>query len=213
MKDKITINCHSSIKIAGEKIIYIDPYQIKEKTQDADFILITHEHYDHYDVESIKKVMNEKTKIIFPDSMATTILPTFSRTQLVGVVPNETYCIEGLNLETIPSYNTNKNFHTRNKNWVGYIITINKERIYIAGDTDITEENQNIQCDIALVPIGGTYTMTAIEAANLINIIHPKVAIPTHYASIVGTLKDGEIFKENLNKDIECILLIKEEIK
>lgn len=212
MKEKITINCHSSIRIEGEKIIYIDPYKIEDQPNDADFIFITHEHYDHYDLESISKIQKENTQIVFPDSMATKVLGKFPSKQLTGVVPNTSYVINGLAVETIPSYNTNKNFHPKSNNWVGYILTVNGERIYIAGDTDITEENQKIKCDIALVPVGGTYTMNAKEAAELVNTIKPKVAIPTHYACIVGSLMDGEEFKASLNPEIECLLQMKEDI-
>ena len=211
MKDKITINCHSSIKIADNKIIYFDPYKIEETTNDADYIFITHDHYDHYDIDSIKKIMNNNTKIIFPDSMAPKILGQIPANQLTGVIPNETYKIDDLDVETIPSYNPNKEFHPRKNNWVGYIITLNGERIYVAGDTDITPEIQNVKCDIALIPIGGTYTMTPLEAAELINTIQPRTVIPTHYACIVGTYEDGEIFKKQLNSNIECLLLIKED--
>lgn len=210
MKEKITINCHSSIKINDDKIIYFDPYKIEENTNDADYIFITHDHYDHYDIESIKKIMNNNTKIIFPDSMATKVLGVLPSNQLTGVIPNETYKIDNLDVETIPSYNLNKDFHPRKNNWVGYIITLNNERIYIAGDTDATEETKKVKCDIALVPIGGTYTMTPEEASTLINIIKPKTVIPTHYACIVGKIEDGKNFKKQLNNDIECLLKIKE---
>ena len=211
MKDKITINCHSSIKIADNKIIYFDPYKIEETTNDADYIFITHDHYDHYDLDSIKKIMNTHTKIIFPDSMAPMILGKIPANQLTGVIPNETYKIDDLDVETIPSYNPNKDFHPRKNNWVGYIITLNGERIYVAGDTDITPETQNVKCDIALIPIGGTYTMTPLEAAELINTIRPQIAIPTHYGTITGSLSDGEIFKEKIDSHIACQILIKEE--
>lgn len=210
MKEKITINCQSSIKITNDQIIYFDPYKISEENHDADIIFITHDHYDHYDVESIKKVMKDSTKIVIPDMMAPKVLENFSANNVVGVLPNEIYSINGLEVETIPSYNTNKNFHPKSNNWVGYILTINNERIYVAGDTDITEENKKVKCDIALVPIGGTYTMTSSEAAELINIIRPKTVIPTHYITVVGSRKDEENFISLIDNGIECKVLIDE---
>lgn len=209
MKEKITINCHSSIRIEGEQVIYFDPFKIEKESHDADLIFITHDHYDHYDKDSIKKVMKETTKIVIPDKMATQVLGTFPSRNVVGVIPNESYEIEGILVETLPSYNVNKAFHPRNKDWVGYIITLGEERIYVAGDTDVTKENLDVSCDIALIPIGGVYTMTYQEGAELINKIKPKTVIPTHYGEIVGDLSDGEKFSKLLLLDIECFLLIK----
>lgn len=210
MKNKITINCQSSIKISDDKIIYFDPYKITEDNHDADLIFITHDHYDHYDPESIRNIMKETTKIIIPDKMAPIVLKDFKRENIIGVLSDNAYELEDIQVETIKSYNINKQFHPVSNNWVGYILTIHNERIYIAGDTDITEENKKVKCDIALIPIGGTYTMDAKEATELINIIKPKTVIPTHYITVVGTKQDEETFKSLLDKSIECITLINE---
>lgn len=209
MKDKISINVHSSIKISDDLIIYFDPFKIEDDIHDADIIFITHDHYDHYDVESIKKVMNDNTKIVIPDRMATFVLGTFGPCHVIGVIPNEVYDIEGIMVETVPSYNVNKEYHPKSNNWVGYIITLNDERIYVAGDTDMNSDNEKVNCDIALIPIGGTYTCDYIEGASFVNEIKPKVVIPTHYGSIVGDVNDGEKFKELIASNIECKLLIK----
>lgn len=209
MKNKITINCHSSIKITDNKIIYFDPYKIKDNYKDADIIFITHDHYDHFDVDSINKIIKDDTILVIPDKMNVENLLEIKSKNIVKVLPNNTYDIRGYKIETIPSYNINKNFHPKENNWVGYIITINNERIYVAGDTDITSENKKVKCDIALVPIGGKFTMNYNEAAELINLIKPKTVIPTHYAEIIGSKIDGENFKKLISNDIECILLIK----
>ena len=133
----------------------------------------------------------------------------FTKERIVLVKPNENYDVKGLTVKTIPAYNVNKNFHPKENNWVGYLLTIDNITYYIAGDTDITEENKMVQCDVAFVPIGGTYTMTYEEAAELINEIKPKIAIPTHYGLIVGTKEDGQKFAELLNPNITCKIFIK----
>ena len=114
-----------------------------------------------------------------------------------------------MKIETIPAYNNEKQFHPKSNNWVGYIIEINGEKYYIAGDTDITEENKKIKCDVALLPIGGTFTMNYEEATELANIIKPKIVIPIHYGSIVGNKSDAEKFKKLINKEIKCEIKLK----
>ena len=210
MINKISINCHSSIKIKYEKTIYFDPYKIDKKVNDADYIFITHDHYDHLDIQSLKNIAKEETIVVMPTSIPLEKLePVIRKEQIIGVCPNEQYCIDGINIHTIPSYNINKDFHKKTYNWVGYIIELNQEKIYVSGDTDFIEEIKNVKCDIALIPIGGTYTMNSIEAAKLINTIKPKYVIPTHYGTIIGEKKDGENFKNLISEDIECRLLIK----
>lgn len=201
----LEINCHSSIKISERQIIYSDPYKIEKEKHDADIILITHDHYDHYSEEDIEKVMKEDTIIVAPKTAK-----IFNKIKnKVEVIPNEKYEVNGIKIETIPAYNIKKQFHPKANEWVGYILEIEGKRYYIAGDTDITPENQQIKCDIAFVPVGGTYTMDYKEAAELINIIKPKIAIPMHYGSIVGTKQDAENFKKLLNPEIKCEILIK----
>lgn len=201
----IEINCHSSIKIIKGKIIYIDPFRIEKEQNDASLILITHDHYDHYSEEDIKKVINENTVIVAPKTMKVGI----NAKEVIYVEPNKQYEILGIKIKTIPAYNINKHFHPKENQWVGYILEIEDENYYIAGDTDITPENKQVKCDIALVPVGGTYTMTYEESAELVNTIKPRLAIPTHYGCIVGNKDDGIKFKELLNKDINCEILIK----
>lgn len=210
MIDNIEINTQSSIKITTDKIIYFDPFKIEEETHDADLIFITHDHYDHFDVPSIKKVMKGDTTIVIPDSIAPKVLSSgLNNRHIIGVNPNELYNILNYQVETVPSYNIDKQFHPKNNKYVGYIITINNKRLYVSGDTDVTEEVKNVSCDIALIPIGGTFTCTYEEAAKWINKIKPSYVIPTHYGSIVGSLKDGEKFASLLDDNIKCILKIR----
>ncbi len=205
MKDKITINAQSSIKITDDKILYFDPFKIKNETHDADLIFITHDHFDHLDLDSINKIIKDDTIIVIPESCKNKI----NLKNIIPVIPNKTYNLLGYQFTTIPSYNLNKQFHKKEYNYVGYLITIKNEKIYISGDMDATNEAKSVKCDIALVPIGGTYTMDIVEASKLINIMKPKTVIPTHYHTIVGTLEDGIKFQELLDKNIECLLLLK----
>lgn len=210
MINNISINCHSSIKINGEKVIYIDPYKIKEVNKDADLIFITHEHYDYYSSEDINKIKKSNTRFIVPKSMKNRlIIDRISENDIISVDVKNKYNVDDIEFETIPAYNINKSFHPKNSNWVGYIININNIKYYIAGDTDITDEAINVKCDIAFIPIGGTYTMDYKEAATLTNKIKPKYAIPIHYGLIVGTNEDAIKYSNLLDKEIECKIIIK----
>ena len=209
MLEGIKVLCHSSIKFDKGQVIYFDSYKINENYNDADVIFITHSHYDHFSEEDILKVKKEKTKIVIPkDLYDKTIELGFEKENILLAEPNEEYEVNNIKFKTIPAYNVNKNFHPKTNNWVGYIITLDNVVYYIAGDTDITEENKKVKCDVAFVPIGGTYTMTAKEAANLVNEIKPKIAVPIHYGLIVGSKEDEEIFKNNVNNDIDVNVLL-----
>ena len=210
MLDNIEVLCHSSIKINKEKLIYIDPFEINGSPNDADLIFITHDHYDHYSEGDIDKVISYNTTIIAPEGLLTKLLKKGIRKEcIIAVESQKEYIVHGIKFETVPAYNINKKFHPRENGWVGYIIEIKGIKYYIAGDTDITEENKKVKCDIAFVPIGGTYTMNYSEAAELINIIKPQIAVPIHYGSIVGTIEDATNFLNCLNSDIEGIILMK----
>ena len=210
MLDNIEVLYHSSIRINKEKIIYIDPFKINKNYNDADIVFITHDHYDHYSEEDIDKVINENTTIIIPEELLTKLLRKgINKNAIITVEPNKNYMVQGIKFETISAYNTNTTFHPKENGWVGYIIIINGIRYYIAGDTDITEENKKVKCDVAFVPVGGTYTMDFKEAAQLINEIKPKIAIPIHYGSIVGTEQDAIDFIRLLHPEIKGIILMK----
>ena len=210
MLENIEVLYHSSIKINKEKTIYIDPFKIDRNYNDADIVFITHDHFDHYSEEDIDKVINENTTIIIPEELLTKILRKgINKNAIITVEPNKKYIVQGIKFETIPAYNTNKTFHPKENDWIGYIIMLDGIRYYIAGDTDITEENKKVKCDVAFVPVGGTYTMDFKEAAQLINEIQPKIAVPTHYGSIVGTEQDATDFIKLLHPSIKGIILMK----
>ena len=211
MLENIEVLYHSSIRISKNKVIYIDPFKIDKNYNDADIVFITHDHFDHYSEEDIDKVINENTTIIIPEELLTKILRKgINKNAVITVESNKEYMVQGIKFETIPAYNTNKTFHPKENDWVGYIITLDGIRYYIAGDTDITEENRKVKCDVAFVPVGGTYTMDFKEAAQLINEIQPKIAVPIHYGSVVGTKQDATDFIKLLHPSIKGIILMKQ---
>lgn len=211
MLEGIEVLCHSSIRINKEKVIYRDPFRIDKNYNDADLIFITHDHYDHYSEEDIDKVKKQDTVIVAPEELLTKLLRKgFRQDNIITVEPYDVDMELGIKFEAIPAYNTNKQFHPKENGWVGYIIEIQGIKYYIAGDTDITEENRKVKCDVTFVPVGGTYTMDFKEAAMLINEIKPKIAIPTHYGSVVGTKQDATDFIKLLHPEIKGIILMKQ---
>ena len=209
MLESAEVLCHSAIKINRGMIIYIDPFKINQDFNDADLIFITHSHFDHYSEEDILKVKKQNTKIILTNDIVDNAMNLgFDKDDILVVEPNKEYEIDNIKFSTIPAYNINKQFHPRANNWVGYIIDLDKTKYYIAGDTDITEENKKVKCDVAFIPIGGTYTVTYTEAAELINIIRPKIVVPIHYGDIVGNKQDAIEFEKLLDKNIQCKIMI-----
>ncbi|HWR59096.1 MAG TPA: MBL fold metallo-hydrolase [Thermodesulfovibrionales bacterium] len=195
---------HDTFKIIGEKVIYTDPFKIKQGDK-ADIILITHEHYDHCVPEDIKKIQYPDTVIVAPADCAGKLSGNVKIIK-VGDMIN----VAGIEIEAVPSYNTNKTFHTKDRGWVGYIFTVSGKRIYIAGDTDYIPEMKTFKADVALLPVSGTYVMTAEEAVQAALDIKPKIAIPMHYNSIVGTVDDARRFAEGLKGKIEVVILNEE---
>ena len=210
MTENIRVFTQNSIRIeSAQGVIYIDTFKMNEAPHDAAYILITHDHYDHFSPEDIEKVANENTILVVPEKMrlkADKISGIVKRIETV--LPGTGMEIDGLGIEAVPSYNILKPFHPKSAGWVGYILNIDGERIYIAGDTDLTKEAKEVKCDIALIPIGGTYTMDAKKAAELVNIIKPKTVIPTHYGSIVGTAKDADAFAKLVDESIDVNIIM-----
>lgn len=206
MEDKIYVNTQSSIFIDWDKKIYIDPYKISKNYNDADFIFLTHSHYDHFSKVDMEKVINDKTKIVCPFSMKNEVLDLGFSNEVIAVMPGDEIEVDSILISAVHAYNIDKDFHKKSYGWVGYIIMLDDVRIYIAGDTDSNPDIADIKCDIALVPIGGVYTMNVMEAAEFINSIKPKVVIPIHYGSIVGEKSYQDTFKEMVNEDIKVMI-------
>lgn len=201
--NKITINCQSSIKIQDGLTIYFDPYGIKEKVNSiakADYIFITHPHWDHLDMNSINNLVSEKTIIIGPSSVIEKLNNNY---KTLEVKSDHTYNLANISFMTVPSYNLNKDYHPKDAGYIGYIVTLNNIIYYVAGDTDVLDELKGVKADVIFLPVGGTYTMTKEEAVELANDIDPSIAIPIHYGLAVGSVKDAIYFKEHLNKNIE----------
>ena len=203
---------HSGFLVNYGKIIYIDPYQIDSKAAEikADVILITHEHYDHCSIEDIKKIVKPETLIITVPDCQSKLAQTADKVKSVVLVkPGDRFNLLGAQIEVVPAYNTNKKFHAKENEWVGFVIFVNGVKIYHAGDTDIIPEMEKLvglgNIDIALLPVSGTYVMTAEEAAEAANKIKPKIAIPMHYDSGVGTKEDAEKFKSLCKVPVEIL--------
>lgn len=206
--DRFSIRCHSSIRYGGEKTVRFDPFR-EEASHDADVVFVTHGHYDHFSPEDLRRVMKPEAVLVLPESCREAAVEAgFDPARLMTVRPGEAYTVEGIEFCTVPAYNTDKAFHPRENGWVGYVAALEGQRVYVAGDTDDTPEARRVACDIAFLPVGGTYTMTAAEAAALAAALRPKIAVPTHYGCIVGEAGDGEAFAAALPEGIACRRLI-----
>ena len=183
---------HDSFRIEDQgKQLYIDPWKLPEKSVKADYVFVTHSHYDHFSKEDINKIKTDSTKIIGPADVAKEV-----GKNAIGISPDQEITLDQLKIKAIPAYNIGKKFHPRENNWVGFIITLSDGiSIYHAGDTDFIPEMKSLRVDIALLPVSGTYVMTAEEAIEAANAFQPQIAIPMHYGEIVGSQKDAEKFK------------------
>ena len=202
--DRITVNAHSSIRIEGEKVLYFDPFHLKDEPRDADIVFLTHDHYDHLSPEDIARVKKDGTAFVLPASCRAAAEKN-GLTNCVYLTPGEQMQVRGVPVEAVAAYNPLKPFHPKKNGWLGYVVTVEGKRIYVAGDTDENKDNLAVKCDIAMVPAGGTYTFDAKHAAKFVNKLRPAVAIPTHYGDIVGDAGDGDVFAANVDEGITVI--------
>ncbi len=199
---------HSSFKISDGKVIYIDPYNVKPASP-ADLILITHEHFDHCSLEDVKKLLKQNTIIITTSQAKNKLQPIDA--EILVISPGKSYSVDGVTVEAVPAYNVNKfrspgvQYHPK-KDGIGFIVTIDGKRIYHAGDTDFIPEMKDINSiDIAMVPISGTYVMTAEEAAEAVDAINPRIAIPMHIGTLLGSEKDSYRFQKLASTEVEIL--------
>ena len=201
--NQIQVNIHSSVCIRGEKVIYIDPIRIPDEPHNADLILITHPHFDHFSPKDIKKLLREDTVIAVPESIAGIVKFRTGR-EPVRLTPGQPLTICGIPVETVAAYNLNKPAHRKGMGWLGYVLTLGETRVYITGDTDVTPESSAVKCDILMLPVsGGMFTMTAKQAAEMTNQIQPHTVIPIHYGALLGGRTAPEDFRAAVAAGIE----------
>jgi len=206
---KISWLGHDSFKIKNKKTVYIDPYEIKT-AEEAAIILITHEHYDHCSRGAVKRISSAKTTII-TTPVVKSQLSGMKVKEIRTAKPGEKILVDDISVETVRAYNVNKFsspgqvFHPERDEMLGFIVTMNGVRIYHAGDSDSIPEMDRLNVDIACIPVSGTYVMTAEEAAEAAKRIKPKIAIPMHYGSIVGDVRDAERFKKLATCQVEIL--------
>lgn len=203
---QISINSHSSIRTEGKRVLWFDPFQLKTAPHDGDIIFVTHDHFDHFSPEDMEKVSKADTVFVVPKSLAGKL----PKNRTVVLQAGEKAEIEGAHVEAVAAYNVGKPFHAKENGWLGYRVTMDGETLYVCGDTDATPEAKAVQCDVLALPVGGTYTMNAAEAAELAKAIQPKLALPTHYGSIVGSKNDAEKFRELVGNSMQVKLLVED---
>jgi L-ascorbate metabolism protein UlaG (beta-lactamase superfamily) len=211
----ITRFAHDTFRIAGSKVVYTDPFKVA-KNDEAHVVTISHEHFDHLSLEDL-------TKVIHPGS--TIVASLLCKDALGGIKVRDKRFLDPIAritvgtpktgeviIETLPAYNLNKFrepgklFHPPESKGLGFIIRMDGTSVYFAGDSDLTPEMKAVKCDIALLPVSGTYVMTAEEAAEAAAAINPKIAVPMHYGAIVGTVEDARKFKSLVkNCQVEII--------
>jgi L-ascorbate metabolism protein UlaG (beta-lactamase superfamily) len=185
---------HASFRIEdGSTQIYIDPWKLPAGSPKASVVLITHGHSDHYSPEDIARIEQPGTVFVAPSDVSAKL----KGKTVVTASPGHSYTAAGLTVEAMPAYNTSKAFHPRSNGWLGYVVTLSTGvRVYHSGDSDAIPEMQALKVDVALMPCGGTYTMTAAEMAAAANGFKPKVLIPMHWGDIVGSKADAETVKK-----------------
>ena len=190
MSVKVTWIGHASFRIAGaESVVYIDPWKLPDAPHDADIVIVSHSHHDHLSPEDVQKVSKADTAIVGPaDAIA--------KLQAVNAAtPGDRLTLKDVTVEAVAAYNIGKAFHPKHNQWIGVVLTIDGKRIYYAGDTDLIPEMSDLSdVDLALLPVGGTYTLNADEAARACQAIGCAQAVPYHWGDIVGSASDAQKF-------------------
>lgn len=207
MLERIHWLSHDAFRIDGPQIIYLDPYRLGQGNPEADVILITHDHPDHCSPEDVAKIQGQDTTILTIDAAAAKL-----EGDVQIVKPGDSVMVKGIEVMAVPAYNVDKfrspgvAFHPKESGHVGFVVTSNGQRIYHAGDTDHIPEMADLgRIDIALLPVSGTYVMTADEAVGAAETINPRIAIPMHVGRGIGSLEDAQTFQQNA--PVEVVIL------
>jgi L-ascorbate metabolism protein UlaG (beta-lactamase superfamily) len=183
------------MRYAGDGLtLYIDPWGTASDDPPADVILITHAHFDHFQPREIERLLTPETKILAPSDVAKEL-----EGDVTPVVPGQTHEVAGVKVETVPAYNIVEerlDMHPRRNRWVGYVLELEGHTYYHAGDTDALPELESLTTDVAMVPIGGTYTMDWQEAAGFVKAMEPQVAVPMHFGFVVCSPSHSTLFKK-----------------
>lgn len=195
---------HDGFYVAGSRVVYFDPWEISDGPK-ADVICISHEHFDHCSPGDGEKISKEDT-VIVTEALAAGKLSGDVRV----LKPGESVEVAGVRVTAVPSYNTDKAFHPKSNEWLGFVVEMDGIKIYHAGDADFIPEMKDLDVDIALIPVSGTYVMDADQAIETARAIKPKVAVPMHYGKIVGSEDDAKRFAEALKDEMTVVIKQKE---
>lgn len=210
MTDNLRWLGHASFRWDGMKTIYFDPWKLAKNSKKADIILVTHEHFDHFSKEDIALIVSKDTVILTDKTVAKQLKGAINCKDIQALSVGDEIEVDEIGIKAVASYNTNKDFHTKSSQKLGFIVSMGGVSLYHAGDTDFIPEMKGYRCDIALLPVSGTYVMTAQEAVQAALAIMPKVAIPMHYGDIVGSEDDANMFKKGLSGKVTVRVLNKE---
>jgi len=191
---------HASFKISGrDRIIYIDPWHLRGGEL-ADIILITHDHYDHCSPDDLKLISKGNTVVLAPEVCREQL-----GNAMRAIEPRDQISVGGVEIEAIPAYNIDKEYHPKEKGYLGFVVAVDGRKIYHAGDTDVIPEMEEVQADVALLPVGGKFTMDAAQAARAAHTIKPEVSVPMHWGSIIGSIEDAHAFEELCELEVEIL--------
>ncbi len=209
--DNVRVLSHSAVRIEAQDgtVLYFDPFQLAEEPYDADAVFITHSHYDHLSPADAAKVMNDRTVFVAPATCAAEVEAALHPVEVRALQPGDTATIAGVEVEAVRAYNVQPErlgFHPKENDWLGYVVTVDGVRYYVSGDTDENEDTLQVRCDVAIVPIGGTYTFDAAQAAAFVNAVRPQAVVPTHYGTAVGRKEDVNDFLPLVDPQVKAVV-------